>query len=683
MIPRAQLNHRLKQVMTNNTNNPNKQVDESNSALREVLHYITTNPIVAHETYFSHRHPQPSAPFHREMLLDWYSPEPDIQHIVFRGGAKSTLGEEAITMIACTATAMNIPIIGSSQPRAKERLAAIKHELETNDLLIKTFGNLIGDTWAETKIVLKNNVAIHALGWDQSMRGIKHFSWRPDFCWIDDIEDEENTSSPEARAKVVRRLTSVVIPAVDAPGRRIRITGTPLDPESLVENIRRHPDWETRVFPAKYRHPVHKDKWVASWPQRKSLEDLDKLERSFRELGDLNAFEREYMCNAVAEETKRFKEEHMRAEPIVRTYQATYAVYDPARTTNELSAHTGKFVFSWDRNRIIVWESGGYYWKPDEIVNDLFAVNEKYNPIHIGVEENGLHEFIMQPIRQESMRRGEPLPIKALRAPKGKLNFIQGLQPFFAAGEVIFSPDKASHAEAIKQFKSFPSGKIDIPNAAAYALKMRPGLPMFDNFNDNHIDPLLAISKNSPFFLAVHSELTHTTGVLVQLAAGQYRVLADWIYEGDPGPVLSDIYKAATMLVMKPVKVVVPPMHFSNYDTIGLRAAAKSHHITLHKGGDTKKGLEEVRAQLGYLSHGRTAFVISPLATWTLRAFAGGYARKLDKTGFLSEEPEGGPYATLMHGLQSLLSFSNVGTESEGKVYAQTASGHAYLTARR
>lgn len=658
------------------------QQAETNSALKEVLHYIRTNPVVAHETFFRHRHPQPSAPFHKEMLLDWYSSEPDVQHIVFRGGAKSTLGEEAIIMIACTASAMNIPIIGSSQPRAKERLAAIKHELETNELLIKTFGDLIGDTWAETKVVLKNNVAIHALGWDQSMRGIKHFQWRPDFCWIDDIEDEENTGSPEARKKVVNRLVSVVIPAVDAPGRRIRITGTPLDPESLVENIRKHPDWTTRVFPAKYRSPVHGG-WVPSWPQRKSIEDLDKLERSFRELGDINAFEREYMCNAVAEETKRFKKEHIRCEPIPRTYQATYAVYDPARTTNELSAHTGKFVFSWDRNRIIVWESGGYFWKPDEIVNDLFEVNDKYNPIHIGVEENGLHEFIMQPIRQEAMRRGEPLPIKALRAPKGKLNFIQGLQPFFNAGEVIFVPDQEAHKEAIKQFLSFPSGKIDIPNAAAYALKMRPGLPMFDGFNDNHIDAHLSVSKNSPFFLAVHSTLTHTTGVLVQLVAGQYRILADWIYEGDPGPVLSDIYKSATMLVMKPVKVVCPPSHYSNYDTVGLRAAARSHLINLNKGGDEKKGLEEIRAQLGHLSHGKPSLVISPLATWTLRAFSGGYARKLDKTGFLSEEAEEGPYSTLVLGLQSLLSFSNIGTESTGKVYAQTASGHSYLTARR
>lgn len=658
------------------------KIQSDNSVVREVLHYIKTNPVLVHNRFFSHRHPQKSAPFHAQMLLDWYSPAKQVQHIVFRGGAKSTIGEEAIAMIACTGMAMNIPIIGSSQPRAKERLAAIKHELENNQYLNDVFGNLIGPTWAETKIVLPNNVALHAIGWDQSLRGIKHLDFRPDFCWIDDIEDEENTGSEDARTKVVKRLLSVVIPAVDAPGARLRVTGTPLDPDSLVEKLRKHDSWETRVFPARYKHK-ETGEWVASWPERKSLEDLAKLEKDFRDLGEINVFEREYMCSAVAEETKRFTEKQMKTEPIARSYQATYAIYDPARTTNELSAHTGRVVISWAGARLLVWESGGHFWKPDEIVNDMFAVNDRYNPVHIGVEKDGLEEFIMQPIRQEAMRRGAPLPIKPLKAPKGKLNFIQGLQPFFQAGEVIFVPDINSHSQLKSQLIGFPSGRIDIPNALAYALTMRPGLPMFDNFQDIHVEPRLLVSRNDPSFLVINSTNTHTAAMLVQLVHGQYRVLNDWIYDGDVGPVLSDVHRAATLITMKPLMLVCPPHHFSNYDTIGLRAAAAMEGVSIRKGGDVKKGLEEIRAQLGFVSHGKPAFVISPHATWTLRAFAGGYARKLDKTGFLSEEPEEGPYATLVQGLQSLLSFPNVGTEDSDVTYAVTASGQRFKTARR
>jgi hypothetical protein len=659
-------------------NNPRQQ---ENDAVREVLYYIQNDPVVVHSRFFAHRHPQPSAPFHRTMLLDWYSSAPRLQHIVFRGGAKSTTGEEAVTMLACTASAMNIPIIGSSQPRAKERLAAIKHEIENNDYLLKVFGDLRGDTWAETKVVLKNNVCLHALGWDQSMRGIKHLDWRPDFNWIDDIEDEENTQSPEARDKVTRRLVSVVIPAIDAPGARIRITGTPLDPNSLVEKLAKSPDWVTRRFPAKRRHKLTGE-WEATWPERKPLSQLDSIERQFIELGELDAFQREYMCTAISEETRRFKSEHMKAAPTPRSYQATYAVYDPARTTNELSAHTGKVVFSWHKNRLIVWESSGNFWKPDEIVNDIFLTDDKYSPVHIGVEEDGLHEFIMQPIRAQSMTRGQPVPIKPLKAPKGKLNFIQGLQPFFVAGEVTFVPDLSSHKQLTEQLISFPSGRIDIPNALAYALKMRPGLPMLDNFQDIHIQDNILQSRNDPYFLTINSTNQHTAAILIQLVRGQYRILRDWLYEGDTGTVIHDIHQAATLEVMCPVKVISPPKHFSNYDTIGLRPAALKAGIKVHKGGDIKKGLEELRALLSATNHGLPSLVVSPSATWTLRACVGGYSRQIDKTGFLQEEPSSGPYLTLMEGLQSVLAFSNLDIDGDIN-YAHTISGHRYISAKR
>lgn len=654
----------------------------TSDAIKEVLHYIRTNPVVVHGRFFAHRHPQQSPPFHRTMLLDWYADTPQVSHIVFRGGAKSTIGEEAITMIACTATAMNIPIIGSSQPRAKERLAAIKHEIENNEYLIKTFGDLRGDTWAETKAVLRNNVCLHAIGWDQSMRGIKHLDWRPDFGWIDDIEDEENTASVEARTKVTRRLMSVVIPAIDAPGRRLRITGTPLDPESLVEKIAKSDHWVTRRFPAKFKH-AKTGEWVASWPQRKSLEALDILEAQFREHGEHEGFQREYMCTAVSEETRRFKKEYMRAEPMARSYQATYAVYDPARTTGELSAHTGKVVFSWDKNRLIIWESSGNFWKPDEIVHDIFITDDKYNPVHIGVEQDGLHEFIMQPIRHKSIERGQPVPIKPLKAPKGKLNFIQGLQPFFVAKEVIFVATLEEHQQLINQLINFPTGRIDIPNALAYALTMRPGKPMFDNFQEIHVIPNILLSRNDPYFLVVNSTGAHTTAMLVQLIRGQYRILRDWIAEGDAGTVVGDIVKAATLETMRPVKLIAPPVHFSNYDTIGLRSAARQSNLALHKGGDVKRGLEEVRSHLAMTVHGAPALVVSPHASWSLRAFVGGYARSFDRAGFLGEEPADGPYSTLMQGLQSLLSFSNVGEVDTSIVYAYDASGRPHVTARR
>ena len=472
----------------------------------------------------------------------------------------------------------------------------------------------------------------------------------------------------------------MVIPAIDAPGRRIRSTATPQDPEALA--VKLHTLWQGRKFPVKYRDPLTGE-WVASWPERKSLPEINKIEEGYRELGDLQGFQREYMCEATASEDQRFNSDHMRAEPIARTYQATYAVYDPARTVNELSAHTGKVVFSWAGHRLIVWESSGNFWKPDEIVHDIFQTDEKYNPIYIGVEQDGLHEFIMQPIRAQAMQRGRPVPIKALKAPKGKLNFIQGLQPFFQAHEVVFAPDLSFHSEAIKQFLSFPTGRIDVPNALAYALTMRVGLPMFDNFGDIHVSTNLRPDFRSPYFLAANSNGQHVTAVLAQYVRGQFHILNDWILDGDAGTVLADIVTAAKLEAMKPVKLIIPQEHFGTHDAIGMKPAALKLGLRAFKGGKAQAGLEEVRRLLSTSAHGQPSLSISPAASWTLRAFAGGYARPVTKEGGLAAEPLPGPYATLMVGLQSLVGFSMVEGEDSNVRFAKTNDGTSYITAKR
>jgi hypothetical protein len=49
-----------------------------------------------------------------------------------------------------------------------------------------------------------------------------------------------------------------------------------------------------------------------------------------------------------------FQPEHFRIEPIARTWQAVYGMYDPARTVRRTSATTGWAFWSWVRNRLIV-----------------------------------------------------------------------------------------------------------------------------------------------------------------------------------------------------------------------------------------------------------------------------------------------------------------------------------------
>src|SRR5271157_5427721 len=121
------------------------------------------------------------------------------------------------------------------------------------------------------------------------------------------------------------------------------------------------------------------------------------MKHSYEEIGESETFRQEYLCEAVDPASQTFTEDMYVIEPRVRSWHAVYAIYDPARTTNKASATTGKVVASWIGPKLVIWESEARKWMPDEIVADIFDVAARYSPVAVGVEENGLNEWLLQP----------------------------------------------------------------------------------------------------------------------------------------------------------------------------------------------------------------------------------------------------------------------------------------------
>ena len=121
----------------------------------EVILKLNREPIIAHQTLFAERHPYATPRFHDEIIRAWHGHSPKLVIMTFRMGGKSTLAEEAIILDAALRRVKNAIILGSSFERACERLRAIKHQIETNELLMELFGDLKGETWNEGKVILK------------------------------------------------------------------------------------------------------------------------------------------------------------------------------------------------------------------------------------------------------------------------------------------------------------------------------------------------------------------------------------------------------------------------------------------------------------------------------------------------------------------------------------------------
>lgn len=642
---------------------------------------LSANRRLAHQVLFRHRHPNATPEFHGEIIDDFHGPERNVCTIAFRGSAKSTLAEEGLVIKACYREIQHALIVGASYDKAAERLHAIRRQFEKNDALRTLFGDLRGQPWGDDKIELSTGITLQAMGRGQAIRGTKNEDIRPDFILADDIEDAESVRTPEGREKVQAWFFAELLPSGDEPTLRVRMLANDMHPECLANRLKLPGSgFVVRVYPWEYIDA--EGARSATWADRYSLETIDKKKRQLYSLGRGAEYEKEYMCHSESPADKPFKQEMFRTEAQVRTWQAVYAMFDPARTVSRTSATTGYACWSWIANRLVVWDAWAKMLLPDQIITEMFTVDEEFRPVSIGVEEDGLNEFLMQPIRQEQVRRGVTLPVKAMRAPKGKMDFIRGLQPFFNAREIWFAKPLP---ELQAQLLSFPTGRIDAPNALAYALKMRPGAPIYDDFTSLSVGDALAPAPGRPAWLCLNATPAITTAMLVQLVDGAVRIYADWVREGEPAAILPDIIKEASLAAGRAVQLVAGPHHYDRYTNSGLVQAVRRIPMELRRGVGPELGRPELRALLRRQTRGMPALMCSSGARWTLNGFAGGYCRAMLKQGILADYAEEGVYRTLLEGLESFAGLLALGSPDEDRDdvnYATAANGRRYISAR-
>ncbi|MEK6591566.1 MAG: hypothetical protein AABZ67_00655 [Pseudomonadota bacterium] len=637
---------------------------------------------LAHSVIFRGRHEAATPVFHGEIIDDWHGPHPRVLTMAFRHGAKTTLAEEAIILRGSLAEYHYCLIVGSTKPQALKRLEAIKHEFETNDYLAELFGDQRGDAWAEDRIILKNGACIQAIGRGQSMRGIKYLQWRPELIFLDDIEEDEESRDETVREKSITWVLATLLPAAARTANtRIRVAETPRDPDGLPMRLKRNPGWQTKVYPVE---TVDDDgRRLPLWPELYPLEEIDRIKADMAREGKLAEFEREYMCQADRPVEKSFKPESIRVEIYRRTWEPVYCMIDPARTVKDTSAHTGVCAWSWIGRRLRIWRAYGAFLRPDEIIDAIFRLDEEFSPVLIGVEETGLNEFIMQPLRHAMEKRQRIIPVRAVNAPRNKIDFILGLQPFHRAGEIIWNEE---FPDLRMQLLSFPKGRIDVPNALAYALRLRPGQPVYEDFDGKHVVEGLKADPRRVSWLALGSTGALTTAVLAQFIEGGLRVTADWLQEGDAGTALHRIVQEAQAEAgRRDLRLVAGPQHFEQWNNVGLAQAARKAASDVRVGVQPILGRQEIVRLMRTSLRQMPALQIAAGARWTLNAMAGGFCRAADRRGVVQDMPEPGAYTVLMEGLESFAGMmaASTGEEDRSINYALAKDGTRYVSALR
>lgn len=654
-----------------------------------ILKVISADRALASAMIFPHRHPQPSPPMHIKIMDLWASADEFVWIEAFREGGKTTLSEEFLTIEAAFQNFWYCLVIGETYTKACARIATIQREATQNMELLKLFGDLRGKPWNEYQAGFKSGVLIEALGWEQEMRNFKHFDRRPDRAYVDGIETRERVRSKEAVAETIDKLYLELVPAMDRFRRKIRWTDTPLASDCALVRLKNDPSWVGESFPICDRDiddPAAKSLWPERYPMIWIREERNKYEKA----GKLNAFLQERMLIGQGVLGKPFEDRHIKTVAAApNPFMPRHLIMDPARTTNiDTSARTGYCVISHMGSRIYVYESGAHYWKPDEIIKNAFEVSARHNEAELNPEKNSLDEWLMQPMRNEMLRTGRSIPIKAVTAPRSqdKISFIMGLQPFFEAGDIVFVGDRSNHAEIISEILNFPSGKMDALNALAYTQKVFMGVPVYEDFSQANIIDGYTPPPQSALWLAFNSWGSDLACALVEIEGLRHVVLYDWISSIPPKDFVDDVIALSRAAYPRAkIQSSVPAELMDQVDRNALVSALRTSKLAPQKMTYALEARGILSPSIRTEFKNRRCFLVDTRAKNTLNAMAGNYRFPYRADGSTAPEPERTTYRLLVEAIESLTkaldSAQSIAAHPEGIHLALNPQGVEYYTA--
>jgi len=359
----------------------------------------------------------------------------------------------------------------------------LKRELMSNVVVKRLFGPMKSESFSKEQWITQSGTMVMPRGAGQQIRGILFDKYRPDLIIGDDIEDPEAVRNEEIRANLKEWWFSDVCNSINRSRKdwKIIIVGTILHEDSLLQNLLDDPDWYG------VRLELCDDNLRSLWPGFMSDDEVHKLYDSHKRRGQLDVFYREYRNLPVSTEDASFKQEYFKSysetdEEFSKTKHQleNVVIVDPAKTAKMHSAESALVCVGIDRKnfRLYVRDVVSGKFHPDELYNELFQMCARHKVRVFGVEVTSLNEFIVQPIKNEMMKRGQMMELielkargQAGRAGKGKEDRVAALVPYYRQGYVYHNETCCKGLEA--QLLAFPRSKLwDIMDAFAYIVEM-------------------------------------------------------------------------------------------------------------------------------------------------------------------------------------------------------------------
>jgi len=467
------------------------------------------------EMYFPHYLDQPMCSFHEDMykmLFDMTSHRGARKAVAApRNSAKSSL-VSTIYPIWSLAYAKEkfIVLLSDTKDKAVEFLSHIKTEFEKNENLKNDFPEIFGakpKKWIRDEIILANGSKILALGSGQKIRGRRSRQSRPDDILMDDVENEGNTLTAEARDKLFNWFTKAVLKA-GTQTTNVVVVGTILHYDSLLAKLTDHnkmPGWDKYIYKSVISWATHQDLWQTwssifnyrgdyldkkgkeaaalffrdnkekmlegsqvLWEERESYYDLMVM----REQEGERSFDSEKQnspvdlkdCPFNPEEFEYWDDNGQTEQDILKNPDLNICIFagcDPATKEGvERGDYSAIVTVARDCNTGIIYVLDADIAKrsPDELTETILTYCQIRNYTNFVIENNGFQDLIRRELERRAAQRNIYAPLEGVTNSGNKIARILSVEPLIKSRYLRFS---RKHTVLLEQLRYFPKGRYD------------------------------------------------------------------------------------------------------------------------------------------------------------------------------------------------------------------------------
>ena len=409
--------------------------------------------------------------FHRELWDLCCSDEQYVAIAAPRGHAKSTAITFAYALTSLLYRESRYAVIlSNSEAQAIQFLNNLKSTVLMNESVRELFGvnKLVKDT--ETDFIAKmsdgHTFRVMCRGAGSSIRGALWDGKRPDLILYDDIEEEETVLNKESQEKFDYWFFGSIIP-LGGPRCKHRVVGTILGFNSLLWRLVHNKTWKSAIYEA------HNDDFSdILWKERFSKERLLNIRAMYSESGRLDKYSAEYRNKPILDAEAYFRRADFRKiEPEHRNLRKRYyAAVDFAISQKERADYTVISAVGVDEfNRIHVEDVRRGRWDSNEIIEEMFSVQERFKPDLFTAEAGSIEKSLGPFLKSEMYRRGVFINLNPLVPVKDKMSRARALQAKMKAGAVYFDHEADWFPTVFEEMTRFPkSAHDDIVDSLAW-----------------------------------------------------------------------------------------------------------------------------------------------------------------------------------------------------------------------